>query len=479
MNKKQTTSFNGNVLRLVSGAGLAQIITLAAAPILTRIYGAEVFGIAAIFAAITGIIIPLANLRYELAIVLPENDEEAANLLALSLTLTALIAVITTLILWSIGEPALNIINAKELLYFIWLIPASIFIGGVFSALNYWNTRTRSFTQISMARVLSQLTVTGGSLGLGFTGYANSGSLIIAGIVGQIVATLVLVINIIISGSNSLFSQINLRGMLASCKRYKNFPIFSSWGALLNAASWQIPVLMLGAFFSPAVVGLYSVGFRLIQMPMNLIGGAITQVFFQRGSEAELNGDLGRIVEEIFNKLLMIALLPSIIVMIIGADLFAFVFGEIWREAGVYVQILTPWVLVWFISSPLSSVYHILERQKDELKMHALIFIMRLVAISTGAYFYDARLAIILLSLAGLVSYGNLLHKIFDYSGVVILEIAKSCGREIKCTFIYLIPIVITKYIIVMSFIFQLVASAIALIVFVYLNRKRFSVGRA
>ena len=41
---RRNTSFKGDVLRLVSGTGLAQLIAILAAPILTRLYAPEAFG---------------------------------------------------------------------------------------------------------------------------------------------------------------------------------------------------------------------------------------------------------------------------------------------------------------------------------------------------------------------------------------------------------------------------------------------------
>ena len=472
MFKKQNNTFKGDVLRLVSGTGLAQIIALAAAPILARLYGVEAFGIFALFSAITGIIIPLANMRYELSIILPKNDEEAANLLALSLAITILISALAILIIWVAGESILTLINATELFFYIWLIPIAIFTGGINTALNYWSTRTKHFTQLSIARVINQFTTTGGSLGLGFAGHTSSGSLISASIAGQIVATLILAVQIFWSNGKLIFSSIHLHGILAGIKRYKKFPIFSSWGALLNAASWQIPVLMLGAFFSPVVVGLYSIGFRLIQIPMNLIGSSISQVFFQRGSEAKANGDLARIVEGLFNRLLIIGLLPSLIIMIIGAELFAYVFGEDWREAGVYVQILAPWALVWFISSPLSTIYAIQERQKEELTIHGIIFIFRVAAITIGGLYGDARLAITLFSLGGIISYGYLIRQIFKLSNLSIITALRKAYKPAITAIIFSLPIALLAIKDNASIIFLILLSPTIMLIFFYHQRK-------
>jgi O-antigen/teichoic acid export membrane protein len=66
-----------NVLKLASGTLISQIITLLAAPIITRLYGAENYGIVLIFTSISTIFIPLSSMRYELSIVLPRKKSEA------------------------------------------------------------------------------------------------------------------------------------------------------------------------------------------------------------------------------------------------------------------------------------------------------------------------------------------------------------------------------------------------------------------
>lgn len=60
---RRNTTFKGDVLRLVAGTGLAQLIAILAALILTRLYGPEAFGVTALFASLTGILSVLACMR--------------------------------------------------------------------------------------------------------------------------------------------------------------------------------------------------------------------------------------------------------------------------------------------------------------------------------------------------------------------------------------------------------------------------------
>jgi O-antigen/teichoic acid export membrane protein len=436
---KRNSTFKGDVLRLVSGTGLAQIIALLAAPILTRLYAPEAFGVAAIFAAITGILGVLACMRYELSIVLPDNDREAANLLAVSLSFSVLMTALTVPLIWYGGPELLQWAKMPELAAYLWLVPVTVLIHGLFTALNYWNTRTKHFTRLSIARVTSALASTSGSLGAGLSEHATGGALIAASISGQAVATTVLVGQIWRDNGRFILSSITWRKMWAGIKRHRKFPLYSSWSSLLNTASWMMPVVMLGAFFSPIIVGFYALGFRVLQTPLSLVSGALSQVFFQRASVARLNGTLPSLVEELFRRLLIVGVLPCLILTFLGEDLFILIFGEDWAEAGFYTQLLAPWALIWFISSPLSTVYIVLEQQHREPVIQGTILVTRVTALAIGGYLGDPRLAVLLFSLGGIFAYGYLIKVIFDCVGLSTLHIIRKQVSTIVigglCTF--------------------------------------------
>ena len=90
----RSSSFATDVLKLVTGTTFAQAVTILASPLLTRLYGPEAFGFLALFTSITSIIGVIACMRYEMAIMLPKTDEEAANLLGLCLLCVAVVSVL-------------------------------------------------------------------------------------------------------------------------------------------------------------------------------------------------------------------------------------------------------------------------------------------------------------------------------------------------------------------------------------------------
>lgn len=122
----RSPSFATDVLKLVTGTTFAQVVTILASPLLTRLYGPEAFGFLALFTSITSIIGVIACMRYELAIMLPKTDEEAANLLGLSLLCVAVVSGLTVPALYFGGDALLSLLRAPGLgPYFI---PVSPFV---------------------------------------------------------------------------------------------------------------------------------------------------------------------------------------------------------------------------------------------------------------------------------------------------------------------------------------------------------------
>lgn len=417
---KKKTSFASDVLTLVGGTTFAQVLTILAAPVLTRLYSPGEFGTWALLISITTIVGILACMRYELSIMLPKSDEEAVNLLGLSLSIVLAITTISVPIVYFFKHSIALYLNSPQLESYLWTIPLFILVNGVFLALNYWNSRTKHFKRLSFAQVSRSLSTTGTQIASGLTGYPATGGLIVGSLVGNSVSMLTLGGQIWRDDNKFMRSHINPRKFMHGLKRYKKFPLIDSWSALLNSISWQLPAFLLAFFFSPVVVGFYSIGFRILQLPMSFIGISLGQVFFQRASIAKTEGGLDSLVETVFKLLVTVGMFPILTLTVVGSDVFSVVFGSSWAEAGVYAQILSIWAFVWFISNPLSSIYLVMEKQHFGLKFNVFNFATRLLSLAIGGFIGSARVALILFALSGTFVYGYLCFKMLSYSGVKI-----------------------------------------------------------
>lgn len=415
---RKAKSFARDVLTLGFGTSLAQAVTILAAPIITRLYGPDAFGLAALFLSLAGIGTVISCLRFEMAIMLPETNEEAANLLALSMGIVFLISLLTIPVVWFGGDLIVLWLKSPELKPYLWFLPGAVFLGGIFLALNYWSSRARHFGRLSVAK-LSQSTVTAGTqLGTGFVGFATGGSLIGSTLIGSFVAVFTLSLQVLREDFQLFKESIRFNEIIRGFKRHKKFPLFDTWATLLNNISWQLPTFLLATFFSKTEVGYYALGNRLLRIPMSIIGAAIAQVFFQRASEALKDGTLASVVENVFRSLVSLGMFPMLVATIIGRDLFVVVFSPTWAEAGVYTQILSIWMFFWFISSPLSTLFRVLEKQEFSLVLNIVIFATRFITLGIGGLLGSTRIALILFSSSGVILYGYLCWAIVQKAGV-------------------------------------------------------------
>ncbi|RXA19719.1 lipopolysaccharide biosynthesis protein [Methanosarcina sp. MSH10X1] len=424
-NNGKKASFASDVLTLVGGTAFAQILMILASPVLTRLYGPEDFGVFTLYLSIVSIISIVSCMRYDNSIMLPELDEDAVNLLGLSLLVVLAVTGLTVPIVWYFRIPIVDLLNSPQIGNYLWLVPPFVFVNGIFLALNQWNSRTKHFKRLSLSRVYGSILTTTTQICFGFLKISSAGSLIVGNLAGQFVATLILGWQIWKNDKKMFAKSVRWRKIYQGLVRYRKFPLMDSWSALMNTVSWQLPAFLLAAFFSPAIVGFYSLGFRLLQLPMSFIGVSISQVFFQRASRALSEGTLDVLVENVFRMLVIIGVFPILVLTIVGSDIFTVVFGEAWKEAGVYAQILGIWAFLWFISSPLSTLYTVMEKQQFGLRYNFLNLFTRFLSLTIGGIVGNARVALILFSISGIVVYGYLCMKIMSYSGVKIFRAIK------------------------------------------------------
>ncbi len=429
-------SFASDVLTLTGGTTFAQILTILSVPVLTRLYQPENFGVWALYSSIISIISVIVCMRYEYSIMLPELDEDAINLLGVSFLAIGIVTILTLAIIWFFKELIINILNSPQIENYLWLVPPFVLVNGIFLALNSWNSRTKLFRRLSFSRISNSVSTTAVQIIVGVFEKKTPYGLIIGSLTGQFVATFILAGQIWRDDRNLIRKSLNWKKMYEGVKRYSKFPLVDSFSALMNSISWQLPAFLLAAFFSPAIVGFYSLGFRLLQMPMSLIGSSISQVFFQRASRASSRGTLSELVENVFKVLVIIGMFPILVLTIVGSDVFTVIFGKAWAEAGVYTQILGFWAFVWFISSPLTGIYLVVEEYDFGFRYNFFNLATRFLSLIIGGLLGSARTALILFSISGIVIYGYLCLKMMSYSGV---EISKAL-KIVFSNFILFVP---------------------------------------
>lgn len=389
-------SFIFSVLILMTGTSIAQVIPVVISPILTRVYTPENFGIFALFLSITGILSVIVTGRYGLAIMLPEKDEESVNLLILSILIACGISLIFLMIVFIFNNQITKLLGTREISRWLYFIPFATLLAGTYQALNCWSIRKKQFKSVSFSKVSQSTARAATSLSLGLLKFGSAG-LIIGNFIGQLMALLILGWQTWKNDKDKM-KFVPKEKIKKVAKKYKNFPKYSTWSALLNTASVQVPILMLTPFFGSEVVGFYSLSHRVLTMPASLLGQAVGQTFFQKASEnKDDRKKLQYITFEVYKKLLYVGCFPILVITFFGKEIFSFIFGAQWIVAGNYAQILSIWILLVFISSPLSTLFIVLNKLRQGLIVDIILFSSRVIALLIGAiYFKNIEISIIL-----------------------------------------------------------------------------------
>lgn len=381
--------FAKGVSILVGGTAISQIIMILTSPLLTRLYTPEDFGLLAVYAGLLSIFTVISSLRYELAIPLPKTNQDAAHITILSLLIVCIITAISSFLVFFLGNEISNLLGAPKLSTHIWLLPLGIFLIGSYQVLNYWAIRTKSFAIIAKTKVRQSL-ITSLIQFLGF----KLGS--VALIVGQTTGQGAGCFSILKAAlKHPEFKKWEWKDLWTNAKRYKNFPLYSTWSGLLNTLGNQLPIIFLSVFFSTSAVGLYALAHKVLSLPISLLGNAIGQVFFSNGAIAHRDGTLLQLITSVYMKLLIIAAPLMVFLMGTSENLFEFAFGESWRSAGEMAKYLAPWLCLSLITSPLSVLFSILEKQRLGIIFHGSMLLARGIVLYTAYLFNDLPLAII------------------------------------------------------------------------------------
>jgi teichuronic acid exporter len=355
MLKKQylvSGTFIYKVFTLITGIGFSLIIPIIFSPLLTRLYAPEDFGALAFFMASSSIGAIVSTGRYELAIMLPKDNEEAINLLMVTIFLSLLVSVLIFFLLFLFGTNLLVFLNYPLTFTTVLLIPIGIFTSGCFQGLNYWLNRNSEFSSISKYRIFQASTIVFFSLILAFIKRIEEG-LIFSFLIGMFFSVFPL-INIIRHNKKSISAS----KIFEVSKKYSNYPKLLMPTGLFDMIAMQAPIFFITKFFSKLVTGSYSLAFRMVSAPISVISGAFGQVFYNQIVSEVKNGESTySVIFKTMKQLTFFSLTLFVPMFFFGQEIFIIVFGPNWADAGKYVEIISFAMMIRFIVSPLSTTF--------------------------------------------------------------------------------------------------------------------------
>ena len=379
MAKQGGNPFWRHVVALFAGSGASQAIALLAVPFLTKLYGPEQYGTFAAFISMALIVGIISSGRYDMAILLPEEDRDGASLVALSLGLTAVSAALAG---WAVSVWPVQIctmLNNMDLLAWLPFLPLAIFLCGANQVLEGWANRKARYKRMSAGRLLVVLLTVAIQLSLGAKGV--DGGLMIGSLVGQTTCVAVLTALTLFHDDIATLVRKGLPRLPEMAKTYKSHPAFlvPSHGA--GVVYSQLPVLFISAMFGKAAAGWYGLAMRMVTLPTLTLANSVGSVYRQHAAEAyRKTGEFLALFKKTLSSTAVLSIVPFLCLVMFIDDVVVWILGERWKEAGELAQILGILGWVGFFSTPVDKGAIIVGKMGYIICWHALRLLCLMVA---------------------------------------------------------------------------------------------------
>jgi O-antigen/teichoic acid export membrane protein len=432
-------SFFGNMLALMSANIIAQAISISASFVTAKLYSPAEMGIYSNYTSILTVLTVVICLHYDRAIILPDDDRDAQQLLGLCAASCLCISGVYALIFLPFHTWIAAQMNAPELGPWLQLMPLSTLLGGTLSILQYWNSRRKTLDNVALSNAVQTASGSGSQILLGLKPIHLHGGMIFGTFIGKLISAILLFRKTLSQEEEHLFSGVNIWGFREAAVRYRHF-LSSIPGGLCDQLCSALPTLGLTYFFGSAEAGYYGLGHRLLALPLSIINTSVGQAFFPEAKAAYNAGTLKPLCLRTVNLLLHIGTVPFLLLALVAPALVSFVFGSKWYTAGEYIKWLSLWLLLGFVYSPLAHIFSVVEQPQKYTVLNTINLAVRAVALLLGGMIGDPALTIVFCGISGaLVSIFNCAY-VLRLVQISLREILTCIVRQFFHALLYTLP---------------------------------------
>lgn len=395
------SNFVSNIFTLSIGSIIAQILPIVASVVLARLYSPDDFGVWGVFSSYASILAVVGCARYEIAIVKSRKNVDVWHLTVLCLILSLGFCFFLSLLIYLDSLLEFNILPDLVGNAVIGYLPLYVFVLLLTQVASNVQNRFKLYRNVANLSVIRSSVQIVTRIGLGIPS-GNAKGLILGAILSSLVY-FVLAWCKIRKIVGKMFYTISIKRIKSLMREYINFPKYDLLSALFNSLSANVPIILLGVFFSKTDVGFFSMAMTVLYIPMSFIGTAIGQVYYQRACEMIVQGqDIGQLTKQIFLFSFYVGYIPILLLIIGGETIFSFVLGVKWSVSGIYSEFLSIWLFLVFCISPISNVFLVMNKQKTGMNINILMFVSRMTVILLGGLWsLDVNYTIIFYSITG------------------------------------------------------------------------------
>lgn len=388
-----------NVFVVGFGGVVGQSAVVLCMPVLTRLYSPESYGQWALLMTLVLVAGTLASLRYELSVLLPDSHDKAANVFALCLCLSVVVAASLALFLLLVPNSFVTSVGFAGLRQWFWAVPLLVVARGFHQTCISWYTRMAAFSRVSLVTAMLPMFTIVTQIALPLLGASDDArGLVVGSIVGHTLAAGVGIL-LLIPGR-----QLNLRALSWQCIKnvfldYRKYPLYMTPYTIVSELRNRLAAFLFAAYGQTMTLGYFVFSEKMTRVPVNTVTNAIRPVFFQKAAAHPFRSLQDSILRSLFfiNK----AATPFFVLFWLAhARIFEFVFGPEWRGASVYGVVLSVPMFILLHTNWLDRSMDVLGRQKLAFLLETAFSVASVLALVAG------------LLLCGSVFYGVLLQAV-------------------------------------------------------------------
>lgn len=350
----------------------------------TWVFPKPEIGIYTFLLAVPLTFISITSLRYDISVVIEEDEHKALALVKLSMVLSMAVSALVSMgfVIYVVGFHK----DYIPYLYVTPFIPIVMMGYGINNILNSYNNRYKEYGTISKKFVIRTAIQRFGALLLGVI------------FVVLLKKPNLSVLVMIIPFSLGLFAGIKgqAKGLLARwdelksitwseqwevAKKHKRQALYSSPALFVNSYSFTIITFLIEGLFDATTLAFYSISNRVLGMPISLISGNVAKVYIEEASrEFEKTGKFENAFKKSFLFLLAMSIPMFFAMYYLAPPVCAKLLGEGWDVAGEYIKILALMFSFRLIGTAISQSLAVCNKQGWELVVNGSLIVASAVS---------------------------------------------------------------------------------------------------
>lgn len=383
----------GGLLRatlMLGGVTMAtQCVGVLLSPVYSRLYTPADYGVFSVYTSILSIATTVGSLCYETGIPVGKDNREAVGLTGISILIVIFVTFGVTV---SVGLRSLLGVEGlgSQLGSYFWLVPVGIVGTGVYRAVRYWALRCKDMGAIGRTSISQLIGSNVIMLSFGIF-YPTPMGLMLAGIVGCSAGMWGLArrTDLIPQMRAEHWAGLTRKSLWELAKKYRRLPLVCTPSTLLNSLGLYLPGIMLAPYFGAEFAGQFFMALKIIGIPMSLIGGAISQVFFSGAAAVARERPLE--LEKFFNRVFLRSAACSVLILLAGMVspwLVPLALGKQWQQAGEIALWIAIYNIFGLTVSTLSSIPNVVGHLQGQLVIDAgravAVFLMLFMGFKAG-----------------------------------------------------------------------------------------------